>query len=174
MNNSIKPRRLNSLRYSDADYSEIGAYFITLCTHNREHLFGEIYVEQMQCNDFGKIVWTIWKSLPSRYPQISIESAVVMPNHFHGIIEIVGEVHEPPLRSLRQQHPQPRRIMMIPLVVGYFKMNTAKQINIIRKTPGNPVWQRNYYYKIIESDEEFDAIEEYILTNPLRWGLDKD
>ncbi len=93
-----------------------------------------------------------------------------MPDHFHGIIEIVGDVHEPPLLN----HSQPRRVMTIPLVVGYFKMNTAKQINNVRETPGNYVWQRNYYDKIIESDEDYGSISEYILTNPSRWGLDKD
>jgi putative transposase len=164
------PRRLNSLRHPDADYSELGAYFITLCTHNRENLFGKIYNEQMQCNNLGMIVWQIWENLPVQYPNITIDSAILMPDHFHGIIEISGEVREPPL----QPHNQPRRIMTIPMVVGYLKMNTAKQINVIRETPGASVWQRNYYDRIIESDEEFGAISEYILTNPSRWGLDKD
>jgi len=176
---NILPHRLNSLRHPDADYSEIGAYFITLCTCNRDFLFGEIINEQMHCNKFGIIVWNIWKTLTHRYPEISIDSAIVMPNHFHGIIVVnstVGEVHEPPLpdETPLRSHPQPRRVMTIPLVVGYFKMNTAKQINVMRETPGTPVWQRNYYDKIIESDKEFGAISDYILTNPSRWGLDKD
>ncbi len=166
----IQPRRLNSLRHPEADYSGFGAYFITLCTRNRQHLFGEIVNEQMHCNEIGVIIWQVWKSLPARYPMISVSSAIVMPDHFHGIIEIVGDVHERPLQS----HPQPRRIMTIPLVVGYFKMNTAKQINYNRKTTGTHVWQRNYYDKIIGSDEDYGAISEYILTNPSRWGLDKD
>jgi len=175
----IQPRRLNSLRHPDANYSEIGAYFITLCTRRREHVFGDIYNNQMRCNNFGFIIWKIWKTLPLRYPEISIDSAIVMPDHFHGIIIIntmVGEVHEPPLpnQPLLQPHPQPCRITTIPLVVGYFKMNAAKQINLMRKTQGTPVWQRNYYDKIIQSDEDYGAISEYILTNPFRWGLDKD
>ena len=186
----IQPRRLNSLRHPEADYSEIGAYFITICTRNREPLFGEVHNEQMQCNNYGFIIWNLWKSLPLRYPQISISSAMVMPDHFHGIIEVVGEVHvnfaspsdfcerdEPPLRQNEPplpNHPQPRRVMTIPLVVGYFKMITAKQINNIRETSGTHVWQRNYYDRIIESDEDYAAISEYILTNPSRWGLDKD
>ena len=179
LSRETQPRRLNSLRHPDADYSAIGAYFITICTRHKEHLFGEIYHEHMQCNEFGLVVWYTWKSLSVRFPQISISSAIVMPNHFHGIIEInglVGEVHEPllPIQPPQQSHPQPRRVMTIPLVVGYYKMQTAKQINLLRKTQGKSVWQRNYYDKIIESDDEYDAISEYILTNPSRWGLDKD
>lgn len=166
----IQSRRFNSLRHPDADYSDIGAYFVTLCTCSREHLFGEIDNEQMQCNSLGQIVWNVWNNLPVHYPEIAISSAIVMPDHFHGIIEINGEVREPPLRI----HSQPRRIMTIPLVVGYFKMQTAKQINILRNSQGTSVWQRNYYDRIIESDDEYGAISEYVLTNPLRWGLDKD
>ncbi|MHB8087426.1 MAG: transposase [Anaerolineaceae bacterium] len=185
LSRETQPRRLNSLRHPDADYSAIGAYFITICTRHKDHLFGEIYNEHMHCNAFGMIVWDIWKSLPLSYSEISVDTAIVMPNHFHCIIVInntVEAVHEPPrigysficdeppLRS----HTQPRRVMTIPLVVGYFKMNAAKQINYLRETQGTHVWQRNYYDKIIESDDEYDAISEYILTNPSRWGLDKD
>jgi REP element-mobilizing transposase RayT len=175
----IQPRRLNSLRRPDADYSAIGAYFITICARNRAPLFGDIFDEQMHCNEFGKVVWQTWKSLPTRFPQISIDSAIVMPDHFHGIIEIndlVGEVHEPPLpdQPPLRSHSQPRRVMTIPLVVGYLKMQTAKLINLLRNMHGTSVWQRNYYDKIIESDENYAAISEYILTNPSRWGMDKD
>ena len=64
--------------------------------------------------------------------------------------------------------------MLLPLVIGYFKMNSAKQINLLRDTPGIPVWQRNYYDHIITTDQEYDAIVEYINTNPINWGMDKE
>lgn len=64
--------------------------------------------------------------------------------------------------------------MTIPLIIGYLKMNTAKRINLLRKTPGERLWQRGYYDRIVRIDREYDSIVEYILTNPLRWGLDKD
>ena len=205
-------RRPNTLRHPAADYSDPGAYFVTLCTRNREPLFGEVTNGEMKCNQFGALVWQTWKSLPVRYPAISIDAAIVMPDHFHGIIVIhdlnsrrgdsriapfgevhpvpkngqgrkdrvnrdnvgaihdratVGVIHELPLR-------QKRRIMTIPLVIGYLKMNTAKRINAMRGTSGNPVWQRNYFDKILRVDKDYDALVEYILTNPIRWGIDKD
>lgn len=64
--------------------------------------------------------------------------------------------------------------MTIPLVIDYLKMNSAKQINQLRKTPGEPVWQRGYFDRIVRVDREYDATLEYILTNPSRWGIDKD
>lgn len=86
------PHRPNSLRHPDADYSDPGCYFLTLCTKDRESLFGEVINGEMKCNPFGSIVWRVWKSLPIRYPNISIDAAIVMPDHFHGIIVI----HDPP------------------------------------------------------------------------------
>ena len=64
--------------------------------------------------------------------------------------------------------------MTIPLVIGYLKMNTAKQINTMRGTPGERLWQRGYYDKILRVDKDYDALAEYILSNPERWGVDKD
>jgi len=169
-NTQIPIRRHNTLRHPAADYSDPGAYFITLCTLDRDPLFGEIINTEMHCNPFGAILWEVWKSLPTRYPQISIDTAIVMPDHFHGIIIIhpAREVHEPPL-----QKPS-RRNMSIPLVIGYLKMNTAKRINAMHNTPGIPIWQRNYFDKILCDDLDYDTISEYILTNTHRWGIDPD
>jgi REP element-mobilizing transposase RayT len=123
-----------------------------------------------------------------------------MPNHFHAIINIVDQY--PPVGTLRDSQPpvgvihelplqnheltprknelslpndrSSRRRMLLPLVVGYFKMNTAKRINTLRETPGFPVWQRNYYEHIIASDKEYAQIAEYILSNPLTWQTDSE
>ena len=179
----LKPRRYNSLRHPEFDYSDSGAYFVTTCTRNHESLFGVIKNGQMYCNELGLIVWDIWKSLPIRYQRVTLDAAIVMPDHFHGIVLIhdpiipkirpVGEVHEPPLRNMLNQQLHQRK-MLLPLIMGYFKMNTAKKINLLRGKPGTPVWQRNYYDRALRDDKDCDDLIEYILTNPLRWGFDKD
>ena len=64
--------------------------------------------------------------------------------------------------------------MTIPIIIGYLKMNSAKRINDMRGTPGERVWQRGYYDRIVRIDREYAATVEYILSNPARWGLDKD
>ena len=64
--------------------------------------------------------------------------------------------------------------MLIPMAVGRFKMNTAKQINQVRGTPGVPVWQRNYYEHVVRNEDEMNRIREYIVNNPLRWALDRE
>jgi len=182
------------------DYSAPGSYFITICAHGRQCIFGEVVDGEMRLNEVGKIVWEVWNSLPARYPQIVLGVAVVMPNHFHAIITIddpaepVGAIHELPLRGPSSQRELPlrgspehelrqrdaddapeisdrirRRKMLLPMAVGYLKMNSAKQINHLLNSAGNPVWQRNYFEHIIMTEKEYLAIEAYIENNPANW-----
>ncbi len=165
-----------SIRLRDYDYSQAGAYFVTICTHRRACLFGDVVDDDVELNALGRIVMTTWESLPGRYPQITLDAFVIMPNHVHGIIMIedgerpVGAIHELPLRNTRYR----RRTMTLPLVVGYFKMNASKQINRTRLTPGAPVWQRNYYEHIIRGDDDLGRIRAYIALNPRHWALDRE
>ena len=169
--NEENPHR-HSIRLPEYDYSQPGAYFITIAAHKKQHLFGEVMNDEMHLNEFGRILQQVWGTLPSRYPEINLGPFVIMPNHFHGIIEIhgVGAIHELPLPV--PHDPWERRKMTIPLVVGYFKMNTAKSINLARQTPAQPVWQRNYYEHIIRNEDEYLQISEYILANPVMWAVD--
>src|SRR5215213_2385048 len=165
----------HSIRLPDYDYSRPGAYFITLVTRGRERLFGKIKEGEMQLSNAGQIVRDVWNSLPARYPQIELGTAQVMPDHFHGILNIqptsapVWAIHELPIRGRAE-----RRRMLLPLVVGYFKMNTAKQINKILGSEGIPVWQRNYYEHIIRNDAEYNRIHVYIESNPANWVMDHE
>jgi REP element-mobilizing transposase RayT len=170
-----------SIRLPDHDYSQAGAYFITLVTQGRERLFGEVKSGEMVLTEAGQIVWGIWNALPARYPQIEVGTASVMPDHFHGIINIhetvasvVGAVHELPRRQKRVTDQMERRRMTLPLAVGYFKMNTAKRINLLRGLEGVPVWQRNYYEHIIRDDGEYNRIHLYIEANAANWDKDDE
>jgi len=79
-------RRRRSLRLKDYDYSQNGAYFVTICTHNRECLCGRIIDGDMVPNDAGRMIESVWNDLPERFPGVSVDASVVMPNHTHGII----------------------------------------------------------------------------------------
>ena len=172
----LPPLRRKTMRYPDANYSDAGIYFITICTQDSILLFGKIINGEMVTNSFGGIVWEVWKTLPKRFPQISIDTAIVMPNHFHGIIVI----HEDRVNfddEAARVFPtsrEERRKMTLPIVVGYFKMNAAKRINQLRGNEGSRVWQRNYYDRIIKDDKDYDELSEYIFTNPQRWGIEID
>jgi putative transposase len=148
-----------SLRLRDYSYSLAGAYFVTICTKDRESHFEKFPYLQT-------VVHTQWNALVNRFSQIRLDEFVIMPNHIHGIIFIVGAIHESPLQS--------RRNMLLPKVIGYFKMNTAKQINHILNRPGESFWQRNYYEHVVRSEKELKKIREYIQNNPLKWELDRE
>ncbi len=172
-------RRRNTLRLPDYDYSSPGAYFVTAVVRGREPLFGAVVDGKMRLNALGEIVWEVWRALPQRYPQLELDEAIVMPDHFHGILWIVdkstdlvssvGAIHELPQPREREPSRQKRRRMLLSLVMGYFKMNTAKRINLLRGTPGVRVWQRGYYDRVIRNEEALTAIRRYIRYNPLRW-----
>ncbi|WP_281999773.1 transposase [Geotalea uraniireducens] len=172
-NPDIHHRR--SIRLREYDYSSGGAYFVTMCVQGREHLFGTVADGVMHLNDAGRMVAGTWRALAERFPNVTTDECIVMPNHVHGIIvihedraiETVGAIHELPL-------DQQRRTMLIPKLIGYFKMNTAKQINIMRRNSGVPVWQRNYYERVIRDEEELAGIREYIRCNPLNWANDEE
>jgi putative transposase len=154
-----------SLRLPNYDYSQAGAYFITICTHKKRSLLAQIIENEVRLTTAGHIVQSIWESLQTRFPDIQTDTFIVMPNHIHGIIIIkndVGAIHELPLQRSRVQ----RRRMLLPRVIGYLKMNSSKQINIMQGKTGKRVWQRNYYERVIRNDDELFILRQYIHNNP--------
>lgn len=79
-----------SIRLKGYDYSQAGAYFITIVTQDRKHLFGEVINGEMLLNEAGRMILAEWEALPQRFPTVEIDAFVVMPNHVHGIIVIVA------------------------------------------------------------------------------------
>jgi putative transposase len=169
-----------SIRLKGYDYTQAGAYFVTICTKDRACLFGDVADGVMRLNQMGHIVRQCWLAIPNHVPHVLLDEFVVMPNHVHGIIVImpthdVGATYASPLQNddtpTRPRGPQPRSVASI---VGSFKSAAAKRINEQRGTPGAPIWQRNYYEHIIRDDESLNLIRNYIADNPLRWQIDAE
>ncbi len=129
----------------------------------------------MLLNNCGRIATRKWEQLDERFPEIQIDEFIVMPDHMHGIIVIpdavgaiyaVGAIHELP-RQREKNSPIARRRMTLPIVIGFYKMNTAKAINIANDTRGTPVWQRNYYEHIIRNEASLNRIRRYVQANPI-------
>jgi len=127
-------------------------------------LFGKIKGEEMILNDLGKIIEAEWLNIPGNYLNIELDEFIIMPNHLHGIviindvINIIGAIHGDDSRFVEAIHELPlqsglaRRKMLIPKIIGFFKMNSAKQINHNLNRTGTSVWQRNYYDHIIRNE----------------------
>lgn len=173
-NPDIHHRR--SIRLKDYDYSQEGAYFVTICTQNRVCMFGDIVGREMRLNDAGKMVDITWNDLSEHNENILLDSFIVMPNHIHGIIIIVGAGSKPARASTGEKQraglePAPAGL---PEIVRQLKTFSARRINQIRNSPGIPLWQRNYYERVIRNEHELHKIREYIINNPLNWETDEN
>lgn len=102
-------RHRRSVRLRGYDYSQNGAYFVTICTQNREHLLGEIKNGKMWLNDAGNMVGRWWHELRNRFPDIELGAFVVMPNHIHGIIVIKNTPVPNPVGAILCNRPEPVR-----------------------------------------------------------------
>ena len=169
-----------SIRLRGWDYSQPGAYFVTIVAYGRELLFGQVVGDEIQLSKFGEIAHDEWLASADIRREIQLDAFVVMPNHIHGIVWIVaddnmvgthGRVVGATGRSpLPPRGPTPRSLGSF--IAGY-KSAVTKRINEIRGTPGT-VWQRNYYERIIRNDRELDAIRRYIRDNPAHWAEDSE
>jgi len=148
-------RRRSSLRLPHHDYASPAAYFITVCTHQRRCLLGNIGDDAMQLNEAERVVDACWRDLPRHYAHVALDTFVIMPNHIHGIVTILPTTTSARAHGLTQ-------------IVRSFKAFSARQIGI------RPLWQRGYYDHVIRGDESLAKIREYIAINPIRWSLDRE
>jgi REP element-mobilizing transposase RayT len=168
-NPDIHHRR--SIRLKEYDYTEVGAYFVTICAFQRECLFGDLVAGEMRLNEFGMIAQDAWDDLPKHYSHVELDQFVIMPNHVHGIVVLKngGRVtdHAPTLELSQKRHGFPE-------IVRAFKTFSAKRLNQLRNNPGCPVWQRNYFERVIRNDDNLSKAREYIVNNPMKWESDKE
>jgi len=185
---SDAPRRRKQLRLRQYDYSSYGAYFITIVTSDRRHLFGEIVDDAMRQSVAGSLVLDTWNVLSGRFANVGLDASVVMPNHVHGILWLLdddprlpatGAASSPaaagetaPTIALETQTNRVGRPMLGD-VIRVFKSTSAVAVNRELGRSGD-VWQRNYFEKITRSQAQLDALRRYIEENPLRWALDEE
>ncbi|NCC26025.1 MAG: transposase [Deltaproteobacteria bacterium] len=165
-------RNRRSIRLQGYDYSQAGAYFVTICTQNRECLFGEIENGEMRLNDAGRMVADEWLKTAEIRDEIELDEWVVMPNHFHGIVVVTA------CRGTARRAPTMERfgqpiVGSVPTIIRSFKSAVTKHINELRQTPGMKLWQRNYWEHIVRNEPELNRIREYIHNNPAQWEMDK-
>jgi REP element-mobilizing transposase RayT len=161
-----KPNR-RSIRLQGYDYSQAGGYFVTICTKNRKSIFGEIGNGIIQLNESGLIIEATCQWLSQQYTYVLLDTWVVMPNHFHGILFILNDCRGGSRTAPTRRKPLGR-------LIGAFKTVSTKKFNELHGTSGQPIWQRNYYEHIIRNELDLEEIREYIQTNPLKWLEDEN
>lgn len=168
-NPAIHHRR--SIRLQNYDYGQAGAYFITICTQGRECLLGEVTNSSIELSEYGVIVEQVWQQIPKYFSTVALDAAVIMPNHFHGIIVISDELINSYFSDdiTREKVKKPT----LSKVVAYFKYQSTKLINTVREMTGVRFWQRNYYEHVIRSEHSLAQLREYIEHNPGQWQFDQ-
>ena len=164
-NRNRKPNRLQHY-----DYSQAGYYLITICTQDKVNYFGEIEKARMQLNEIGQIATDCWRTIPEHFHNTALDEFVVMPNHIHGIVIIVGNAG---LRSLPQrctQRQTDRSKMYLSKIIHGFKSSVTRMVRK-RHSFG---WQKSFYDHVIRNDEDLYRVRAYIQNNPLNWELDRD
>jgi len=160
-----KPHNRRRIRLPGYDYSQPGAYFVTICTFPRKNLFAVVNDDGMVVNGGGKTVRETWEELPLRFLGLELDAFIVMPNHVHGII-IVGAQFIAPTGGAINHAPTLGKI------IRTFKASATYRIR--QKYNPHFAWQRNYYEHIVRDEDSLNRIREYIVTNPQRWHLDRE
>ncbi|MDB9436973.1 transposase [Dolichospermum lemmermannii CS-548] len=192
-NSNIHHRR--SIRLKVYDYTQQGAYFVTICTHQRNCLFGEIVDGEIKLNTNGEIARDSWLSIPRHFKNVELDEFVIMPNHLHGIIiiessEVAGEAlanqdfsqqqnlssqcFAPTVYTGETVKINGTKPQSLAAITQNYKSVSTRQINRMNKAKGNVIWQRNYYEHIIRNEEALNNIREYIVNNPINWVKDQE
>jgi putative transposase len=165
-----------SIRLKEYNYTQPGAYFITLCTKARQCLFGDIIKGEMRLNYLGCIASNCWLAIPEHFPHVELDTFVVMPNHLHGILII----NDTPVRAQQCCTPTKEQFGKpvsgsIPTVIRSYKSAVTKRINAICNAKGTSlIWQRDFYEHITRNQECLQNVRQYILENPLCWAEDSE
>ncbi len=185
-----------SIRLRDYDYSQNGAYFVTVCVNKKLELFGNIVDSGMVLNRAGKMTGEIWEKLPEKFDGVFLDEYCVMPNHFHGILVIdanpgnkfknmgenMGENMVSPLQEMQSNvgvDPCINPIQGLPRFISWFKrISTNRYIHGVENDGWEPfyqkLWQRNYYEHVIRNESELESIRRYISENPVDWKNDEN
>ncbi len=161
-------RKRIRLRYYD--YRRTGVYFVTICTHHRQHTLGAIRHGSMQTSRLGDLVASCWKVIPKHAPNVLLDQFVVMPNHIHGLLVIDA----PGIHSEARRKKGELRGGSLGAVIGGFKASVTRIGRCFGTVGVDPVWQRGFWEHIVRSPEAFDRIRRYITENPSRWQCDAE
>ena len=165
-----------SIRIKGYDYTQVGAYYVTIVTYQRDCLFGDIQNGEAILSDFGKIADECWRAIPEHFPFVELGAYVVMPNHVHGIIVIRDMGRGAALLRPYNGNDNPHKINVKPgslgAMVRSYKSAVSYRINKEHNATG--FWQRNYYEHIIRDNQDLQRITDYIEANPSRWNDDDE
>jgi putative transposase len=177
---SHKPSRIHPSRQSTRlpgyDYSQEGAYFVTICTDKHQLLFGNVSNGVMLLNPYGEIAQTCWMEITQHFSNVELSAFVIMPNHLHGILVTKDIFWNKELShpiNLSEIFGKPVSTSL-PTIIRSYKSAVTRLINMRPGTKISTIWQRGYYEHVIRSEDDMFQIGQYILGNPAKWETDRE
>jgi len=167
--------RITSARAAWWNYGWAGAYFITICTQDKKHYFGEITNGRMNLSKTGVLADMFWYEILNHAKNVELGAFVVMPHHIHGILILnnysnirndIGDNN----KTISQNRFQNQGKNTISSIIGSYKSAVTKHANRMNLVFG---WQALFYDNIIRNDGAYQRINDYIEQNPLNWGKKK-
>jgi putative transposase len=171
----IQPAR-QSTRLPGYDYSQEGAYFVTICTNKHQLLFGNVTDGVMLLNPYGEIAQNCWTEITQHFANVELSAYVIMPNHIHGIL-VTKDASWTKVLSQQINHSESFGkpvSFSLPTIIRSYKSAVTRRINMRQGNNESLIWQRGYYEHVIRSEEDMFQIGEYILGNPAKWENDRE
>lgn len=140
------------------DYATNGAYFVTICTHRRQRILSDIVGDGFPVpKPIGLIAQEYIHNIPIKYPSVSVDRYIIMPDHIHILLRI----------DCGTGNPSPT----LGSIIGWYKYQVTKQTNIQMNTPGKTLFQRSYFEHVIRNQTDYDETWQYIENNPRKWAM---
>jgi REP element-mobilizing transposase RayT len=163
--------RIESTRLRHWDYRLRAWYFVTICTHEKAHIFSEIIDSEVQLSRIGRIADSDLRRLGNHYENVQLDSHVVMPNHLHAIVMIDGDhCHSPNPNKLPSQNGISPAAGSLSTIIRSYKAGVSRQCHELGLKQS--VWQPRFYDRILRGHAVISAVREYIWNNPANWAGD--
>jgi len=167
----------HSIRLKEYDYSAAGFYFVTICASERKCVLGTFHEGHIELSKLGETVRECWLTIPRHFAKANLHEFVIMPNHLHGIVEIVavGAQHAAPLLGKDSDARNPAFVKHASLgaIIRSYKAAVTRQARRELGWHGD-VWQRNYFERVLRDGQEIAEARRYIAENPMMWELDQE
>jgi REP element-mobilizing transposase RayT len=165
---------MKSIRLKGRDYTEPDAYFVTICAYERRCVFGQILEAGFVPNELGQIARACWVAIPHHFPQVTLQEFAIMPNHLHGIVALTRFVAAQHRCALPESSSRIGvKAGSLGAIVRSFKAIVARRAHEELGWKG-PIWQRNYYERVLRDGREFSNASRYIAENPMKWEWDRE
>lgn len=171
-------RQRKSPRLRGYDYSQSGAYFVTICCHERQPFFGQIVAGEMVLNETGMLASQCWIDQPGHFPALELDLWVMMPNHMHGILiltdpaAILPTPPDHPTASNPNHTPAGSTRPSLGSIINTYKGAVTRSERLRRAEPELRLWQGRYHDHIIRSAADLERIRAYVMANPACWQQD--